>query len=1100
MRLDERKDASGRDGLFIEEIQSDRHQAGREKGYADEKPQTPFRVEEKPNGEFSVVDNRGVEIITAGTKEYAAKRADDFNREGVPEYMDASRKGGIPDAPFRKDWSVQMFKRALRDAIASGKEWIGWTSGETQAERYDLSKQVEKISAWRMDDERGLYDINVTDKSGKMHKFADQTADKLPDLVGKELAEKIVNDPEIANKGVHLTGLDLKVGGEGMKGFYDQILPKEVGKYVKKWGAKVEEGEVPATTSKKAEDLSDFELVQELKSDSNTAKIWKVEITPEMRESIQNEGQTRFSLKEDGNKVPPPLTFKDKARIAAGKVRDAIRDLPANSDFKREVLKWSARNQGSTNEIERVQKQIEKATPDAAKRDGITNWIEAGGDKTLLRERAAATTDAKLKAGYEAALNLTPDEIAIAKKVQHTFSVLETRAKKYGIDMGHRENYVPHVFEQEPQPPSGTSPKRLSEFFKFSQTRVFDSYFEGEQVTDKDGNPAPYKAQTKDIAKLLGLYMNDMNNAINSRRFVADLSKAKASDGRPVVSPRGGGTATTGEIGEKETHLVYPDLAKEGHEDYRIVDQPALHDWTFAGKDDLGANIMVKGDLAVHPEVAKHLENVLGTSAISKWLQAKTENPFLNAGKWVTDKVLKTQGIVKGTMLSFSPFHQVQEGIHALGHRVNPFTYIPKIDLRDPKQADAAAHGLMIAHDRLSQSLFMEGVGSNNSNLITMGLRKIGWGLTTAAAEKVDAYQHWLFSQYIPGLKYKTYEHILERNMERYKDDIAKGVASEWQVKVLSARQSNAAYGHLNYTEMGHNPTIRHALQLALLAPDFLEARSRFVGQAFKGLAGGKVGAEQLQALAFLAITQFVSATIQKVLNNGDPEFDHPFEMRVGNKYYGVRSVPEDIYKLFGNPAGFIGGRISPIFGRLLQEGVFGVNYRGERTSFGDAIADILAGVVPLPMQTLTRQWTTGGKSNPISPLEQILSSAGIQVHRYSPITKVYPLAHDWVKKNYPEDVQRGTYPVSKYQQLRYALEDNDAEKAHKEIERLVEGGMKRADIGKAFKLSVNHPFTGSKAHDKEFYNSLDEDDKQRFDAAVERRKEILRRFMSLGN
>ena len=555
-----------------------------------------------------------------------------------------------------------------------------------------------------------------------------------------------------------------------------------------------------------------------------------------------------------------------------------------------------------------------------------------------------------------------------------------------------------------------------------------------------------------------------------------------------------------GESGKQQTHLVYPDLAKEGHEDYKVVDQPALHDWTFAGKDDLGSNILVKGDLAVHPEVATHLENVLKTSAISKWLQAKTENPFLNGGKWVADKFIKTQGIVKGTMLSFSPFHQVQEGIHALGHRVNPFTNIPRIDLRDPKQADAAAHGLMIAHDRLSQSLFMEGVGTNNSNLITMGLRKIGWGYTTEAADKVDAYQHWLFSQYIPGLKLKTYEHVLERNMERYKDDIASGAATEWQVKVLSAKQSNAAYGHLNYTEMGHNPTIRHAMQIALLAPDFLEARSRFVGQSLKGLAGGKVGSEQLQALAFLAVTQFVTATVQKILTNNDPEFDHPFEMRFGNKYYGLRSVPEDIYKLFGNPAGFIGGRISPIFGRFLQEGVFGVNYRGERTSFGNAIADILAGIVPMPMQSLTRQWTTGGKSNPISPLEQILSSAGIQIHRYSPITKVYPLAHDWVKKNYPEDVQKGTYPVSKYQQLRYALEDNNTEAANREIDRLVDGGMKRGDIGKGFKDSVNHPFTGSKTHDQEFYKSLDEDDKKRYDAAVERRKEILRRFMSVGH
>jgi hypothetical protein len=804
----------------------------------------------------------------------------------------------------------------------------------------------------------------------------------------------------------------------------------------------------------------------------------------------------RFSKKTPApiiGAIPPPKTMREQAAEIASRVASTVRDLPKDSAFKRHLLQWSARSQASSDEVMRVQHTIETTIKDKAKRDGITNWIEAGGDRALLLQRAAASKEPKIKAGYEAAAKFTTEEIKVAEKVRDTFNILEARAKKWGIDMGHRENYVPHVYLQEPQLPSGSSPKRLSEFFKFSQKRTFESYFGGEQ--------AGYHPQTKDISKLLGLYLNDMNNAINSRRFVAELSKGKASDGRPLVSPRGSGIAKKGESGESEVHLVYPDAAQEGHEDYKIIDQPALHDWSFAGKDENGKNIMVKGDLAVHPEIALRFSNVLGSSAIRKWWNAKTENPFLNFTKGTAKFLLDDfQSIVKGTMLSFSPFHQVQEGIHAIGHRVNPFANIPKIDLRDPKQADAAAHGLMLSHDRLSQSLFMEGVGTNNRNLVTMVLRKIGWGLTTAAADKVDSYQHWLFSQYIPGLKLKTYEHILERNMERFKADIAAGKATEFQVKNLSAHQANAAYGHLNYTEMGHNPTIRHAFQIVLLAPDFLEARSRFVAQSLKSLTGTKTGIEQLQAFAFLAATQVVAATIQKVLTNGDPEWDHPFEMRVGNKYYGMRSVPEDVFKMLHNPTGFIGGRISPIFGRFIQEGVFGVNYRGERTSVGDAIADIMAGIVPMPMQSLTRQWTTGGKANPISPLEQILSSAGVQVHRYSPITKVYPLAHDWVKKNYPEDVQRGSYPVSKYQQLRYALEDNNTEAANREIDRLVDGGMKRGDIGKGFKESVNHPFTGSKTHDQEFYKSLDEDDKKRYDAAVERRKEILRRFMSVGH
>ena len=43
-------------------------------------------------------------------------------------------------------------------------------------------------------------------------------------------------------------GLDLKVGGEGMKGFYDEILPATVNRLVKKHGGRVQQGEVAQMT------------------------------------------------------------------------------------------------------------------------------------------------------------------------------------------------------------------------------------------------------------------------------------------------------------------------------------------------------------------------------------------------------------------------------------------------------------------------------------------------------------------------------------------------------------------------------------------------------------------------------------------------------------------------------------------------------------------------------------------------------------------------------------------------------------------------------------------------------------------------------------
>ena len=66
------------------------------------------------------------------------------------------------------------------------------------------------------------------------------TADKLEDYVGKEVAKKLVDQSPDEDMDRSLAGLDLRVGGEGMKGFYDNMLPKEIGKYVKPFGGGVE--------------------------------------------------------------------------------------------------------------------------------------------------------------------------------------------------------------------------------------------------------------------------------------------------------------------------------------------------------------------------------------------------------------------------------------------------------------------------------------------------------------------------------------------------------------------------------------------------------------------------------------------------------------------------------------------------------------------------------------------------------------------------------------------------------------------------------------------------------------------------------------------
>lgn len=226
IRMNERVDDQGNRVLFIEEIQSDWHQEGRKKGYG--KPGKPkWRVYNPVEGTH--------EIFTKEEDAQAFKK----------EMMKSGWGGGemkitklypqtIPDAPFKTSWPLLAFKRMIRYAAEHGFDKIAWTTGDIQVERYDLSKQLKQVSFTK---DEGEVHLTAFDHNGNNVLGEVVAEDELSDYVGKELADKIIayEYPE-----GEFTGLDLKIGGEGMMKFYDSMLPNIVNKYVKKWGAKVD--------------------------------------------------------------------------------------------------------------------------------------------------------------------------------------------------------------------------------------------------------------------------------------------------------------------------------------------------------------------------------------------------------------------------------------------------------------------------------------------------------------------------------------------------------------------------------------------------------------------------------------------------------------------------------------------------------------------------------------------------------------------------------------------------------------------------------------------------------------------------------------------
>jgi hypothetical protein len=231
IRLNDRTGPDGERILFVEEIQSDWHQKGREKGYTSEtvRPERRSFMLRDPETGGSV---GSFETRDEADQWRATTTRDEVRDWPVVENVVPERKGGVPDAPLKKTWQEASLRRVLRMAAEEGYDSVAWTPGRVQAERYDLSSQISEIY---------LSGPNLSATGPDGETVISQTGVKpedLPGLIGKEVADRLLSQ-EVKNGLRSLTGEEIEVGGEGMKGFYDKMIKNYANKFGKKFGAKV---------------------------------------------------------------------------------------------------------------------------------------------------------------------------------------------------------------------------------------------------------------------------------------------------------------------------------------------------------------------------------------------------------------------------------------------------------------------------------------------------------------------------------------------------------------------------------------------------------------------------------------------------------------------------------------------------------------------------------------------------------------------------------------------------------------------------------------------------------------------------------------------
>ena len=150
------QDITTKDGkkmLFIEEIQSDWHNEGHQKGYTTKEYEDAVAVYDKLAEDYANKRRAFNKYVRSGEfrsdpdevskkkfdwlrskMDTAEKRMHDAER-GI-EALKKKGMGDVPDVPFRDTYHEYVLKRLLRMAAEEGYDAIGWTPADIQSERW----------------------------------------------------------------------------------------------------------------------------------------------------------------------------------------------------------------------------------------------------------------------------------------------------------------------------------------------------------------------------------------------------------------------------------------------------------------------------------------------------------------------------------------------------------------------------------------------------------------------------------------------------------------------------------------------------------------------------------------------------------------------------------------------------------------------------------------------------------------------------------------------------------------------------------------------------------------------------------------------------
>lgn len=395
-------------------------------------------------------------------------------------------------------------------------------------------------------------------------------------------------------------------------------------------------------------------------------------------------------------------------------------------------------------------------------------------------------------------------------------------------------------------------------------------------------------------------------------------------------------------------------------QDYVTPANKSLQGWNWLAKTDDGTNVLARSDIKFHPEAAQYMINRLGL-----------EKSYLRENKGIgriTGPILKGGTKAKAVLLSFSPFHLMQEALRGVMMGVNPIRLDPIGEIGQRPAIAAAVHeGMTIAPDKNALEEHSIGVAQHAPFISKIPI----------LGKAMDWYQDFLFNRYIPSLKAQAAEVMTNKYKAAHPDWTERAVGK------AVADHVNNAFGGQNWRAMGRAAATQDWFHIFALAPDWLESEMRFAASTLRGGLGDKNFSRE-QVLKMSAGLWGI-ARVMNYLNTGNMHLEAPFGVATKDKdgreiVYSIRTLPVDILHMASDPAGFLKGRLSP-FARLSDEALSGRDTFGRKLAPGDLAIDIARNMAPIPFQTLGQ--IESGQSPEVGNMGQLAKAGGLTANVY---------------------------------------------------------------------------------------------------------------------